>query len=536
MLSSPPPAPAPAAPDAASEAVPNGQASVNGNSSAGMGRRVASGGAWTMLGEVARFLAALVATHFTVLVLGKTSYGVWSLLTRITSSLSFSDAGVGVASTKYVSEAFARGDKEGERRALWTSLLAGFVPSLLVALLMLGLAPRVVHEFFGGVPEPLQGPMTLGLQIGAFAFVLRTISSVFNSPLLARMRLDLNTLISYGGIVAQIALVPLALKLGGLAWGTAVSLGVWIITGTIYTWLTARLLPGSLRPVLDRELLRPIVRMGIGTLVMALAAQALYSADAIIVGKLLKIEQAGYYNIAFQASTMLSILPAASAQALMPAFIRMLARGEHDELQALVRRAMRASCLVLPPVVALMCVAARPFFLHWASDPAYAANATPAFFCLIAGLALNVLMTVPFTLLMAMGRTDITARIGLFEVVPFVLYTWALTSVYGIVGAALGRSLRFAIASAIVFPLTARLSRVRFSPALRLAPLALALPGAVVPIGLACWPHVPLWAQFASAIAGVIFYAAVVHAGVLEPEERDIVARLAARLSRMLKK
>lgn len=517
-----------------SSAAPGSQ--EGGNSSAGLGRRVASGGAWTMLGEVARFMAALVATHFTVLVLGKESYGVWSLLTRITSALSFSDAGVGVASTKYVSEAYARGDEEGERRALWTSLLAGFVPSLLVALLVLFLAPWVVHEFFAKVPPQLKGPMALGLQIGAFAFVLRTISSVFNSPLLARMRLDLNTAISYGGIVAQIALVPLALKLGGIAWGTAVSLGVWVVTGTIYTLLTARLLPGSLRPVLDRELLKPIARMGAGTLVMAVAAQALYSADAIIVGRLLKIEQAGYYNIAFQASTMLSILPAASAQALLPAFTRLLARQEHQELQALVRRAMRASCLVLPPVMALMCVAARPFFERWASDPAYAANATPAFFCLIAGLALNVLMTVPFTLLMAMGRTDITARIGLLEVVPFVLYTWFLTSAYGIAGAAIGRSLRFAIVSAIVFPLTSRLSKVRFSPSLRLAPLALALPAAAVPIALAIWPQVPLWIQFSSALAGVVFYAFVVHAGVLEPEERAIVARVVARLRGLRKK
>lgn len=507
-----------------------------GASSAGMNRRVASGGAWTMLGELARFVAALIATHFTTRMLGPEGYGVWSQITRIGGSLSFADAGVGVASTKFVSQAHARGDAEGERRALWASLLVGLVPSILIALAMLGIAPWLVHKFFFNIPPHLKGPMVAGLQISSFAFAMRTVTAVFNSPLLARLQLKLNTLIFYGGIVAQILLVPLALRLGGFAWGASVALIVWAATGGAYLLITARLLPGSLRPVLDREMLKPIARMGAGTLVMALAAQALYSADVFIVGRLRSSEDAGYYNIAFQASTMLSILPAASSQALMPAFSRLMGRGEQAELQALVRKAMRASCLVLPPIVALMCVVARPFFEHWLTNPAYARNATPVFMCLIAGLALNVLMTVPTTLLLAMGRTGTTARFGLFEIVPFVGYTWALTKAYGIMGAAMGRGLRFVIACAILFPLTSRISKIGFSPRLRALPFVLGLVCAGVPIALALWPGAPLWAQLGAAIVGVGLYAAVVYAQVLEPGERALVQPMLKRVQERFKK
>lgn len=506
----------------------------SGNSSAGMGRRVAGGGAWTALGEIARFVTATLATKALLHMLSETSYGVWILVTRVSSSLSFADAGVGVVSTTYVSQAYARADRDGERRALWTALLVGLVPSLLVACLMLLLAPHVVHHFFGDVPTHLRTPATIGLQVGAFGFVLRTVTAVFNSPLLARMQLGKNTLIFYSSIVLQLALAPLAIAWGGIAWGASVSAVLWALTGLAYLAITARLLPGSLRPTIDRELLPKMARFGAGTLVVSLASQALATADILIVGSF-STREAAHYQIAYSAANVLSILSAALASPLQPAFSRLLERDETGALQDLVRQSMRALCLALPPLMALMCVCVRPFFL-WQGGPNYVLHSTPAFLCFLGGMALSVVVVIPFTLLMAMKRTDLTARIGLFEVVPFVLYTWGLTWALGIVGAALGRGLRFAILCAIVFPLASRIAKIRFSPCLNLAPFALALACTLAPIALSLWPQASGWAQAAAVVAGIALYAAIVHARVLDPGERALLARMGKRLSARFKR
>jgi O-antigen/teichoic acid export membrane protein len=496
----------------------------------GMGGRVARGGAWTAGGQAATFAASLVTTPFVTAMLGKEGYGVWSLILRVIGSLAFADAGMGVASTKYVTEAHARGDADGERRAMWTSFLIAFVPTMVCALVVLAAAPWIVATFFAKIPDNLRGPAILGLQVAAFGFVIRTVANVFNSPLVARLRLDLNALILYGGGVAQVLLTPVAIYYGGIALGAGVMALTSLLMAGAQMLLCARFVPGSLIPAIDRALLPPMLRFGAGAFVLSIAAQVLFSADALIVGSMISAEAAGYYNIAFQAANVLMIVPGALSSALLPAFNRLLTTHSLDELQDLISGVMRALCFALPPLLALMYVVARPFFTAWVGAD-IARNATPVFFCLTAGLAINVLMFVPSVMMMALGRTGLAAKVALYEIVPYVAYTTALTWSAGIMGAAAGRGVRIVIACCILFPIASRLSAMQFRPRIeRPAFFALALCGAVLPIAFAVWPRLPLWATIAASVMGLAFYAVVMHARVLSLEERAALAALPAQI------
>lgn len=90
-------------------------------STAGMTTKVVKGSLWTLAGQVAPLGVSLVATPFTIRLLGAEGYGVLILVGLIPTYLGFADLGMGFASTKFGSEAYAAGDTVKEARTVRTA-------------------------------------------------------------------------------------------------------------------------------------------------------------------------------------------------------------------------------------------------------------------------------------------------------------------------------------------------------------------------------------------------------------------------------
>ena len=84
-------------------------------STAGMTTRVVKGSLWTLLGQVLPMAVALIATPFTIRFLGSEAYGVVILVGLIPMYFSFADFGMGIASTKFGSEAYGEGNRKKGR-------------------------------------------------------------------------------------------------------------------------------------------------------------------------------------------------------------------------------------------------------------------------------------------------------------------------------------------------------------------------------------------------------------------------------------
>src|SRR5574341_1397091 len=66
----------------------------------GMTTRVVRGGLWSLGGQGMTILASVIATPFIIRLLGSESYGVLSLINIVMGYLTFSDVGMGQASTR----------------------------------------------------------------------------------------------------------------------------------------------------------------------------------------------------------------------------------------------------------------------------------------------------------------------------------------------------------------------------------------------------------------------------------------------------
>jgi O-antigen/teichoic acid export membrane protein len=87
----------------------------------------------------------------------------------------------------------------------------------------------------------------------------------------------------------------------------------------------------------------------------------------------------------------------------------------------------------------------------------YAARGVRVAQILSIGVLINCLAYLPFTLLQALGRADLTAKTHLAELPVYVALLAVLTAAYGIEGAALAWSIRCAVDAAVLFLMARRL-------------------------------------------------------------------------------
>ena len=428
-----------AGPDAPTQAAPI----VTGNQAVSMAGQVARGSLWSMGGQSVTLLASLLATPLLIRWLGAEAYGVWALINLLIGYLSFGDLGMGTASTRFGAEAHARGDDKGEAEIIWTALLLGLLPAMLLAvLLVFGAAPLLARVL--GLPAHLQPEAVLALRIAALGFIARVAASVLNTPQLVRLRLRLNVAINTTAGVAQIALAPLALRLGGGLAGAALAVtavnGFAALGHAFFSW---RLLPQLRQPGFARTRAHALARFGGALVLSQLAALLLTNGEKLVLTRVASVKTLAYYSVAFTLANLLTMAPVALGQALLPAFTRLWASASAAELQAFYQHALRWLLLGTPPVLLLMAWGARPFLTLWAG-PEFGRESSGPFYVLLAGLAVNVVAYVPLNLMIAAGRTQLLARYYWLELLPYLLLAGLLAARFGAIGAAAAWSVRAA--------------------------------------------------------------------------------------------
>lgn len=431
-------------------------------STAGMTTRVVRGSLWTLGGQGVVMLALLISTPFVIRLLGSEAYGILALINVMVGYLAFADMGMGSASTRFAADAHARDDDEGEVAVVWTSLLIALAPAVLAALVFALSAKSVVIQVLR-IPDHLHNEAILALRLAAVAFLARAASGVLNTPELVRLRMDLSAYINSGTAAAQNLLIPIALLLGGnLVTAVIVMASMAIACALFHLIVSWRLQPRLLHPRINPALIKPLARFGKGLVLSSLAGMLLTNVEKLLLTRLASVAALAHYSIAFAMASFLAIVPAAMSQSLMPAFSRLQASPEREPLQRLYTRALRGNLLWIAPAALLLCVAAKPFLALWAG-PEYSQRSALPFYILVGGIVFNVMAIVPYTLLIASGRSALVARIHMSELLPYVICAFALTYFLGTIGAALAYSLRL-VTDALMFFWFAKRSGFTLSP------------------------------------------------------------------------
>ncbi len=512
--------------DLLAEAPPDGAPYPTPRYGPGLTSRVVQGSFWNLGGQGVTMLATLVATPFTIRLLGPQSYGVLALVHVLIGYLSFGDLGMGTASTRFGSHAYAAGDARGEAAAIWSALALAAIPATTLAILLMFGAPLLVDHGLH-LPASIRGVAIVAMRLAAVGFLARAVAGVFNTPAFVRLRMDLVAFITAGTAAGQILLIPVVLALGGgLTSAVMIVAGAAVATAILYAIVGVKLLPALRQPHIDRALLKPLARFGGALVVSSITATLLASSEKVLLPRFASVQALAFYSIAFTLAYLPTGLPSGIVQSLVPAFSQLNARTDRDAMQLLYRRALHGMLFWAVPAAMFTCAVARPFFTVWAGGE-FGRESTLPLYLLMGGIVAEIMTYVPYALLVALGRTDFIARLNLSLVIPYVILSAVLIHQFGAVGAAIAWSLRTLTGAVALAYFARRTIGFAYSPwpdnkpDYFVAVLILILPSILVGTLTRSAPlHVGV------AVAAVVTYGALILLRVLARDERTALLRL----------
>lgn len=505
-------------PDPAADPVLNTQIP----STAGMTTKVVKGSLWTLAGQVLPLFAALLTTPFIIRLLGSESYGVLLLVGLIPNYFAFADFGMGMASTKFASEAYGQGSPRREGEVVRTAALIALISASAIALPMFLLSGVIIGAL--NVPAHLQGEATTALRLTSVSFVVAILSGVLNTPQLSRLRMDLNASINAAGRVLLAAGTVPVLYLGGGIVGAAVfGLSVGILGLAAHIAVSGRLLGDLFGTSFDRAMIKPLAKFGGGLLVSGIASILLINLEKLLLTRMISVQSLAYYSVAFTFANMATLFSWAMVQSLIPAFSQLLSPEKKGEFDALFSRSIRLSIIWLLPTLMVLFVIAKPFFTIWAG-PEFGAESTVPFYILLLGLVFNISAYVPYTAIAATGRTDIFAKLSWIELAFYVVAAVVLIKYFGIIGAAAAWSFRVTIDAFVLIWFSKKFSGVTFRFFDHAGVLALAILLLLPPIILDAFYDISFPLLIGVAFICIITYSIVIWKSFIDPNERAWIA------------
>jgi O-antigen/teichoic acid export membrane protein len=427
--------------------------------------QLATASTWGFGGRAVLLLANLLATPFLIRLLGPASYGLWTLLLLATTWASNADLGMGIASTKFGASYYAHGDPQGESSVVWTALglialTTGCVATAL-ALAAHSILAALLHVEGGG----LVNAGVVALRVGCAIFVLKSVTSIVNTPQAVRLRWRQWTVITTSVNLLGTAGAPIALAVFGHGITTVavanLAASILMLAGNLL--LAVRLQPALLHPRFDKAILRKLVAYGGALTVAGVAIVPLSTAERFFLAHNHSAAAVAYFAVALNLANALQVLPQQLTAPLLPALARLQAAGQLQELRALYRKSLSGLFLLVTPAAVLLAFIARPFLSLWAGSQ-YGAHSTTPFLIALAGVWFDCLACMPTSYLMAAGRTRTIACIRVAELGPYLVAAWILTDRFGVIGAAFVWSAGCAVDSVLLFGVTRRLASLPWLP------------------------------------------------------------------------
>jgi O-antigen/teichoic acid export membrane protein len=429
---------------------------VKQSSSLTSGRLLVRNTIWNLLGMLLPIIVGVMVIPPLVHGLGVPSFGVLSLAWIVIGYFSLFDLGIGRALTKLVADKLAVGNEEDIPALSWTSLWLLAAMGVLGSLVTLGVSPSLVHRVLK-IPSELQPEALRGFYLLAASIPLVTVTSGLRGILEAHQRFRIVSMIripmSIFLFLGPLLVLPFSHSLVAII---AVLVFGRLIAGIVHLLVCFHSIP-QLRHGLTgkRTLAVPVLKFGGWMNATNLLSPVIVYFDRFLIGSLLSVSAVTYYTVTFDTVSRISIFPGAMAGVLFPAFATSVLQ-DPDHAGLLLRRAAKYIFLSVFPIM-LVIVAFAPEILRFWLGNVFAANCTTVLRLFAAGVLINCLAQIPFTLVQGAGRPDIPAKLQIIEILPYFIALTLLVKTYGITGASAAWLGRAAVEAIVLFSFAHRM-------------------------------------------------------------------------------
>lgn len=415
--------------------------------------------AWNAAGMGLPLLAALLAIPIFVQNYGVERFGTFSLMLAAFAYVGLLDLGLGSALTYRLSAMLAQGaDPLAIARLIRFTAVVVFAWGALVGLLLF-LASGWLPALLSGTSPELLEEARQGLALMALAMPVVFVGTLFTGVLTAYKRFTpMNAVRVVAGILSTLGPAVLSFWQSDLALAALVI--VLVRVGSTLVHLAqcrmhvrlgdhARRAEQPARPHLG-----PLLRYGGWLTVSYVVSPVMVYMDRFYLAAVVSIEQVAHYVAPHELVTKLTLAPAAILPVFFPLLVAAMVErsGEGRRLPVRLATGVAVVCGVPAGVLATF----GPEIMRAWMGGSLSADAGLVLQVLSAGVYLNCVAQVFMTQVMAVGRTDLAARLHVLELPLYVALLLCLMPRFGILGVALAWSLRVVIDTAVLCHFAAR--------------------------------------------------------------------------------
>ena len=404
-------------------------------------RRVWQNAGWNLCGTVLPMTVGVFVIPRLIERLGASRFGILTIAWALVGYLSLFDFGMGRSLTKLIAERLGCGNV-AEVPKLWSGSIIlitaqGIVGGGLLALLAPWLSRSALK-----MPQTLQGDARLSLYIVALMVPIVTSSACLRGFLEAYCEFPALNVVKICLGVSGFLGPLLAMQISRTASAAILT----ILVGRLLAWigyffLCLRVAGHPFRIcLLSRREFAMIIRLGGWMTISNLISPLMNSLDTFLIGVLVSVSQVQYYSVPAEVVTKGLLVPSSLAAVLFPVFSS-LALVDRRQTQQIYLRSLTILAAWLAPFVLFCGVLAKPGLSLWLGSD-FAQHSYQIAQVLAVGVFANGIASVPFALIQASGRPDITAKIHLIELPFYAAAVYLLTTRLGVLGTAIAWTTR----------------------------------------------------------------------------------------------
>ena len=391
-------------------------------------------------GQVWMVLMAVAFVPLYIRVLGMEAFGLVGLMLSIQALSMLLDLGMGGALNRELARRAHNTDTVGTigdlvRTFEWLVWPAALAIAVAIWLASGPLANHWLHPVHLTRADTAHAIAIMGLAVALqwpSGFYSNGLSGLERQPVLNLINAGFATLRGAGVLAVLYWVSP---TIAAFMWWYAAMGACQSLVSATVLW---RLLPSGThkRPQFHLEELRATGRFAGGLVAITALSVAVTQLDRIVLSAMRPLVELGYFSLALSVAAGMGRMIQPMFNALYPRYSRLVSLREDKALTYLYHLSNQSLAVMVAAISVVLMVFSRDVLYLWTGDAATAAKVAVPLSILVAGTALNGLMTLPYALQLAHGWTRLTAGANLVALIlgiPFCI--WAVGH-YGIIGAA----------------------------------------------------------------------------------------------------
>jgi O-antigen/teichoic acid export membrane protein len=397
----------------------------------------------TLANYAGNVLTALIAFLFIpvyIRYLGIGSYGIIGFFASLQAFLAFLDLGIGIALNREMSRYYHDTSKVVYLRNLSHSLqIVYWGIAAGIGIVLFALSPFFSANWFAGDELP---PSTLfaAFSVLALTVAVRWPYSLYSSGVRGMQhQVVLNASDLFWAIVKSfgswLVLKYYSPTLSAFLWYQCLITFLQTIATFAMLWYFMPKIEGA-KLSFDKQALKSIGRYAAGMGVASLLASIILQLDKILVSKMVKPSQFGYYMVASNVATLVYNASLPMYMSIFPYFARLVHEDKNEELQKDFHFYSKLLATILLPFSAIIFFAAEEVLWLWTKDKTLAYFTAPILQIMIAGTTMNALIMPVHTLLLAFNKVRFMLYSHLTGFIVMVPLTLLLVHFFGVKGGA----------------------------------------------------------------------------------------------------